>query len=219
MKRYSIIQNAKNLAITCALVAIPSFMHAGTVPAQLPPPPERELAFSKGQLELETLLGIFYSINSGDEFAEPDLNYGLVSVRLGKMLNDPSGDGIFRGNFELMVGLFGGGIYEGPGDYLAGAELGLRYNFIQPSATVVPFIQLGGGGVYSDAAGDDRVQRLIGSDWSFQLHGALGIRWMLSERCAFTTAVQYLHVSNAGTEERNQGLDSLGGLVGFSWFF
>lgn len=219
MKLSDITRSIKKTTLACALCAISSTLHAGNAPVQPSPPVESELAFSKGQREVETLLGVFYSVNSGDETAEPDLNYALGSARLGMMLNDPSGQGILRGNFELMFGMFAGGIYEGPGDYLAGAELGLRYNFIQPSASVVPFIQVGGGGGYSDAAKDDRVQRLIGSDWSFQLHGTLGIRWMLSERCALTTAVQYLHFSNAGIEERNQGLDSVGGLVGMSWFF
>jgi hypothetical protein len=36
-----------------------------------------------------------------------------------------------------MLRAFGAGVYHGPGDYLVGANLGLRNNFVQPAASLV----------------------------------------------------------------------------------
>jgi lipid A 3-O-deacylase len=129
------------------------------------------------------------------------------------------GDGIFRGNWEFLGEVFGGGIFSGPGDVLAGVDIYLRYNFVQPNSKIVPFIQVGGGGVYSDAAHDDPIQHNIGSDWSFVLEAEIGVRYHFSPRLALTTGVEYRHISNADTSDRNQGLNSIGGVIGLSLFF
>ena len=175
--------------------------------------------FAKGRMELELLAGGFGSFNGKGRPTAPNMSYGLGEARLGWMLTDPSGRGIFRGNYEVLLGAFGGFINDGPGNYLAGGEVVIRYNFIQPTASVVPFIQLGFGGAYSDAAEEDTIQKMIGADCSFQLQAALGVRWFLTERWALTTALQYQHFSNAKFNERNKGLDALGGFIGVSYFF
>ncbi|MES2597302.1 MAG: acyloxyacyl hydrolase [Verrucomicrobiota bacterium] len=193
---------------------------AGETP---PPPPvvveEPFDAFAKGRMELELLAGGFGTFNGHGDAEAPNMTYGMSTLRLGWMLNDPSGSGFFRGNYEILLGAFGGPIIHGPGDYLAGGEVVLRYNFVQPSATVVPFFQLGVGGAHSDAAEEDLVQKMIGADWSFQLQAALGVRWFITERWALTTAVQYQHFSNAGFNERNKGVDAVGGFLGVSYHF
>ena len=115
--------------------------------------------------------------------------------------------------------MFGGGIFDGPGDFLIGAEMLLRYNFVQPGSRLVPFMQIGGGGVYSDAADDDSVQHLIGTDLSFILEGGIGLRWKLNARCAIHCALDYRHISNAGLARHNAGVNALGGLIGLSIFY
>jgi lipid A 3-O-deacylase len=175
--------------------------------------------FAKGIMEVETTAGGFWALNSEGNSHRPDVAWAHGSLRLGWMLNDPSGSGFFRGNFEFMVGLFGGWIYDGPGDGLGGADLILRYNFVQPNASVVPFFQIGAGGMYSDMASDDGVQHLLGSDFNFALQSALGLRFFISENCAITASAQYQHFSNGGASDRNNGIEGLGGLVGVSCFF
>jgi len=175
--------------------------------------------FAKGRMEFELLGGALFSLDTNDSATRPDTAYGFGSARLGWMLNDPSGSGLFRGNWEFLVGGYGAGIFDGPGDVIAGGALGIRYNFVQPSAKVVPFIQIGGGGAYSDMADDDLVQRLVGEEWSWELEGSVGLRFMMSERCSLIIAAQYQHLSNAGRNERNRGLNALGGVIGVSWFY
>lgn len=177
-----------------------------------------ETPFDKGKMELQLSLGYFGLLNA-DEPARPQLDDIDGSLRLGWMLSTPAGDGCFRGNTEFLIEAYGAGIIEGPGSYLAGATLGLRYNFVQPGATIVPYFQLQAGGVYSDAAGTDQTQRILGSDFSFHLGGAVGVRFFTSERSSISLEANFRHLSNASTSARNYGANSLGGFLGFSWFF
>jgi hypothetical protein len=169
--------------------------------------------FDRDRHEFQALGGAFFSFTHS-----PNLNYAIGTLRLGCMLNSPSGSGVFRGNTECLIDIFGGPIWEGPGDGLAGATLLLRYNFVQPQAVIVPYAQIGVGGLYSDAA-EDHEQRLIGSHWEFNLQASVGLRWFCTQRCAFTLEGGYRHISNGNLADRNTGVDSLGGMLGVSVFF
>lgn len=176
-------------------------------------------AYRKGVTELELSAGHFWSVGTKGTVRRPDTEWIMGSARFGWMLNDASGSGFCRGNWEFLVGVFGDYFYDGPGNYFVGADLNLRYNFVQPNATVVPFIQIGAGGAYGDWADEAPEQGLVGTDWNWELQAALGVRWMLSERLALTTYAQWQHFSNAGSSANNRGLNGVGGMVGLSWFF
>lgn len=176
-------------------------------------------AFDKGRIELELGAGAFGSIKTTGSASKPDTGFVIGQVRLGYMLYSPTGPGILRGNFEAMVEAYGAGIYTGPGDQIYGAGIILRYNFVQPNARIVPFAQLMFGGAYSDAANDDSAQRLMGSDFLFSFGGEIGLRCMLTPRLSLIGGVEYRHLSNADTAERNVGLNALGGTIGLTWFY
>jgi lipid A 3-O-deacylase len=173
--------------------------------------------FAKGTKEFQIGAGAFASF----EMVEPDLpqfvDVGGV-VRLGWMLNDVAGDGLFRGNWEFLLEAYGGGITEGAGNLFIGAAVLFRYNFVQDGARWVPYFQLGGGGIYSDAH-EDLTQRSIGSEFSFNLQGGFGVRYRCTERCAVFVEALYRHISNADLADRNHGVNSLGGFIGMSYFF
>lgn len=175
--------------------------------------------FRKGGMEFELSAGHFWSVGTKGTVRRPDTEWIMGSARVGWMLNDPSGSGMFRGNWEFLVGAFGDYFYDGPGNYFVGADLNLRYNFVQPNATVVPFIQIGAGGAYGDWADEAPEQGLVGTDWNWELQGAIGVRWMLSERLALVTYAQWQHFSNAGSSDNNRGLNGVGAVAGLSWFF
>lgn len=172
-----------------------------------------ESPFDRGSLEFQALGGAFFSINHS-----PNFDYAVGTLRLGYMLYSPNGGGCLRGNTELLLEVFGGGIFKGPGSGMVGGTLLLRYNFVQPEATVVPYFQIGAGGLYSDAA-QDQSQRLIGSDFEFNLQASIGVRWFCTPRCAFILEGGYRHISNADTADRNMGVDAIGGMLGLSYFF
>jgi lipid A 3-O-deacylase len=169
-----------------------------------------ESPFDRGKLELQSSSGAYFSVGSGNRGT---LNYSATAYRLGVMLQSPSGDGCFRGNCELLLQLFGGSVFDGPGNALGGAAIMLRYNFVQPEARWVPYIQIAAGTVYSDIY-KDHEQRLIGQAWEIDLEAALGIRYLFNDRWSANLEGGYRHISNADYNDRNVGLNSLGVTAG-----
>lgn len=160
------------------------------------------------------MAGSFHSVfDDGTDF-----NFAPVSLRMGWMLTSPILSGAFRGNFEALIEAVGASIYDGPGDVLAGAMVHLRYNYVQPGAKWVPYVQAGAGGLYTDAA-EDESQRLIGSDFEFCLQAGVGLRYLFNERWALAAEAAFTHISNAGRAERNVGVNAVGGMLGVSHFF
>ncbi len=215
-------QTRSSIIAAAALLASSSSLFAGVaasaVDKQPQAPTSSDYPYVAGANEIDVGASGFWSIGTPDNARRPNLNYLLAQADYGWMLTDASGSGFFRGNTELLLGAFGGPVFDGPGHYFAGSEAFLRYNFVQPGATLVPFAQLGFGGAYSDAPSVNHVQRLIGANLSFDLETAVGVRWMFSPRCALLLEAEFRHFSNADTAIRNQGLNSVGALVGFSVF-
>jgi len=94
----------------------------------------------------------------------------------------------------------------------------LRYNFVQPDSKWVPYVQIGGGAVYNDIY-KDRSQRLTGQAWEIQASAAIGVRYLLNDRWSVNLEGGYRHISNAGMDDRNVGLNSLGGGIGLCRHF
>ena len=173
--------------------------------------------FDKGRKEFQSLTGAFWSFTPSTS-TRATVNSTLSSYRLGIMLNDVSGSGFLRGNFEFLLEGFGGTIYQGPGNALGGATLQLRYNFVQPDTRWVPYYQIGAGGVYSDMY-KDRARSTVGSALNFNLQSAVGLRYLVNDQWAVSLEGGYRHISNAGFSNRNAGLNSVGAQIGLSYFF
>ena len=94
----------------------------------------------------------------------------------------------------------------------------MRYNFVQPDARLVPFVQIGGGGLSNDAYMNQQ-QHFIGSAFEFTLILDGGLRCFVSKDWAVTAAGNFQHISNAGTARRNQGANATGFNVGMGYFF
>ena len=54
---------------------------------------------------------------------------------------------------------------------LAGARLIFRYNFVQPQARIIPYLQIGAGGVYTDI-GEKESRGLISLPVEFNLQAS-----------------------------------------------
>ncbi len=190
---------------------VPEFRHG---PKEIVP---REMPFEKGNHEFQALAGAFFSF-SPDGSERVDFDIAIASLRLGWMLSTPGGEGFFRGNYEFLLEVFGGPVIDGPGSGVVGATMILRYNFVQPEARVVPYFQVGAGGLYSDGY-EDQSQNSLGSAFEFNLQASVGARFFVCPQWAITVEGGYRHISNAGFADRNRGVDSLGGLVGVSYFY
>ena len=201
-------------------IAPVSSLHAGpsTVdPKAVPSTDEMGTAFLRGKLDLQVSLGAEESIQYTSP-GRPNIDYGLAVARLGYMLDDARGPGWRRGNDEVMVEAIGGPIYTGPGTFLTGLSLIYRRNFVPSSARFIPYINLGAGGVYSDAY-HQKSQRALGSAFEFDLQVGVGLRYRLNPRWSVDTEISFRHLSNADFSSRNYGTNALGGLIGIGYAF
>lgn len=207
------------MRILCSLLLALLFAGAGTVRGKEVEvvTPVAQSPFDRGTWELGFTAGYLYS----PVFAtsnRPAFSYLQQDLTLGLMLNSPAGPGIWRGNWEVLLNAAVAEVVQGPGNYLAGGRVLLRYNFVQENARWVPFIQLGAGGLASDAYRDNH-QRILGSAFSFTLVGDIGIRYMVNSRWSVLVMFDYEHISNANRANRNLGVNALGGMIGVSTFF
>lgn len=173
--------------------------------------------FAAGTHELQ--LGLSYNISTSTNGPlRPAIGDLDANLRCGWMLNSPGGNGFFRGNCEFLVEAVAGGFTVGPGAVIAGGTLIFRYNFIQPSARWIPYIQAGLGAVYTDAY-RQRPQRLLGEAFEFTAQGEIGVRYQLTPHTSVYAETGYRHISNAGLADRNYGLNSVAAQAGMSWLW
>lgn len=173
--------------------------------------------FDQGGKEFQIGFGAMNSVDNHG-IARPRFVDVDLTLRLGWMLRTPKGAGFFRGNCEFLIDGGLGASVDGPGDVLAELAILLRYNFVQPDAKWVPYVQGGGGAEYSNAY-TDHVQRVLGSPLLFNLQAALGLRYLHSARCAVYAEADFRHASTGGFTDRNLGLNWLGGQLGLSLFY
>jgi opacity protein-like surface antigen len=209
----------KKLLAVCALAFLRSVTVACAEAEQPIPTMAREEQdnFSRGTKEFQNVTGAFFFFDTTQN-NRPSIDFALDSLRLGVMLNDPWHLGPLSGNFELLGEVFSGPVIEGPGNVLAGATLVFRYNFVQPRARLLPYLQIGAGGVYTDI-GEQESRGLISLPVEFNLQGIGGARLMLNDRWSLVIEGGYRHISNAEIKKPNFGIDSIGGNLGFGFFF
>lgn len=188
-----------------------------TPPPLATAPPRAEDNFAAGAKEFQNVVG-YFSFFDTTQNNRPAIDYSLDSLRLGIMLNNPWSLGLFSGNFELLGEVFAGPVVEGPGNVLAGASLVFRYNFVQPRARLIPYLQIAGGGVYTDIP-EKESRGLISLPVEFNLQAGAGTRLMLNEHWSLVIEAAYRHISNAEIKKPNFGIDSVGGNLGFGFSF
>jgi hypothetical protein len=176
-----------------------------------------DFPFRKGATELQVVVGPYFHLAPTGN-PRPRTDFVLGGVRYGWMLSSPGRECVLRGNFEFLLEAFCAGIFEGPGNYLVGADMMFRYNFVQPRARLIPYLQTVTGGLYNDVY-KTKTQGLLDTRWEFYLGADIGLRWMMRSDLALTGEIGYRHISNNETGDQNLGLNSLGATFGFSLFF
>ncbi len=179
--------------------------------------PVDDLMFHRGVWDLQVAEGAEFSLQN-TSIIRPNIDYELTVIRLGYMLDSPHGRNFLRGNNEFMLEVVGGPMFQGPGSALGGLSIVYRRNFLSPGARVIPYIDLGAGGVYSDAS-HDRVQQALGTPFEFDLQAGVGVRFRLGLGWTLDAEFSYRHLSNAHIVDRNLGTNAIGGLLGASYSF
>ena len=138
----------------------------------------------------------------------------LASISYGRVVGPLYGeDRWFRGNLETRLELFGGAQFSPGRAWLVGLSPHLRYIFATGTHWM-PFVD-GGLGVSATSIGLPD----LSSIFQFNLQGGGGCHWFLRDDLALTIEARYLHVSSAGISRPNQGVNSVMGMLGLTWFF
>jgi len=168
--------------------------------------------FQAGGYETSVAGGVFFSPSPKGELRTYD--FALFTARLGYMLTTPHRDVWWRGNWELAGEVFGGGIFTGRGDYLAGVDGWLRYNFVPRESRWTPFVEVGFGVAFTDAD-----ERIVGQDFNFISGAGAGLRCALGKQWGLVLEYRAQHISNGGLADHNRGINAHGALLGVNWFF
>ena len=138
----------------------------------------------------------------------------LTSLSYGHMWGPVLGkDHWYRGNFEYRIELFGGAQYSPSSEWLVGLTPHLRYNFATGTRWI-PFFDAGAGVTATGIAHPD-----LGGTFEFNLQPGIGMHWFVRGNLALTGEVKYMHMSCAGIDRPNHGLNDVIGWIGLTWFF
>jgi len=201
--------------VSVTLAALPCNVQGGEAHSAEGEAKER---FVKDRLSLQFMSGVLFSLRNLPSDS-PEFNYVQMNLRLGWMLNDPTKPRFLpRGSLETLFEISNSFVYEGFGDYLGGFTVLLRYNVLRNDWDFVPYFQVGAGIVYTDAY-KDREQQAIGQAVEFTPQGSVGFHYLLGRDCSIDAEAMFHHISNAGLEERNRSINSIGGFLGFTYYF
>ena len=207
------------MAVLFALVlSLPVTGHAGPGPMGAAGESLRVPSFDRGDFSCQVLTGALFSpVSIGSQ--DIVFNYALANVRLGGVFAAfDHGGGARKSALEGLVELTNAWIFKGCGNYLSGLSLLLRYNLVTAGCPFVPYAQAGVGAVLTDGY-KDYSQNAIGNDIEFTPQASLGFHWFIGERWSLDGEVMFQHISNADLDERNGGINALGGLVGVTYYF
>ncbi len=137
------------------------------------------------------------------------INYNFATQMLSARyrLTGVGGPWLLRGSLQSSVSIVGTAILSGPETYFAGLALGLHYDFVQPRARLVPYLELRGGPGATDADGRIYAQQ---QDLTFTYILSAGLRYDLNAKWTVTLSAVDQHLSNFFLADRNYGVDSAG---------
>jgi hypothetical protein len=127
-------------------------------------------------------------------------------------LTDPIGNKWWSGTIALGAELALLGITQPTGTYGVGVTPKLIYTF-SSFGRLTPYVEGGGGPLWTNFDGRIREQ---GSDFNFLVWGGTGVSYHLTTQWALNVGVRFSHISNAGTESPNSGLNYLLPFAGVS---
>ncbi len=179
----------------------------------------RESIFNEDEFSLQAMVGYFSSSACSIGTDTSDFRYTQLNLRLGRMMGDPIKIGVLpKGNLETLIQVSSSNFSRNPGNDSMGVAVLLRYNIVQDNWKIVPYIQTGVGIIHTNVH-KDYSQRAIGQSIEFTPQVSLGFRYLLSENWSIDAEGMFHHISNAGLDERNDGVNSVGVFAGFTYNF
>ncbi len=134
-------------------------------------------------------------------------------LRYGRFLSGEMGKGRwYQGRHELLLELPLHLAVDHGGRSMTGGYILGSWKFTSPER-LVPYVFAGGGVLYVDLG-----LPTMGSRLDFSYQGGTGVQYFIRKDVAFTAEYRYHHVSNAGTADPNEPLNSSKFLIGVSFY-
>jgi lipid A 3-O-deacylase len=137
-----------------------------------------------------------------------------TGFRYGWVITAPHGPGILRGRFEYAVDAVPAVVIFQPSRTAYGAAINpfaLIWDF-DTHGRVVPYVELGGGILFTNTQVPEATSRV-----NFTSDGAVGLHF-IARKLTWTADVRFLHISNAGLQALNPGINTIQLRLGVGWF-
>jgi hypothetical protein len=137
-----------------------------------------------------------------------------AGFRYGWIITEPRGPGLLRGRFEYAVDAVPAFVLFQHSNTAHGAAFNpftLIWNF-DARGRVVPYIELGGGALFTNTQVPQGTSRI-----NFTSASALGLHF-LTKKLTWSTDIRFMHISNAGLETPNPGINTVQLRLGVGWF-
>ncbi len=164
-----------------------------------------------GGHEIEVWTGGGHSAWGG----RPDIGVWNAGLRYGWILTRPHGPGFLKGRFEYAVDAVPVFMVFQPTNTAYGGgfnPLVLKWNFAT-RGRIVPYFELSGGVLYSNHDVPANTNNL-----NFTPSAAFGTH-ILKEKYNWSVEFRYLHISNAGLDPHNSGVNTVQVRLGIGRFF
>ena len=188
--------------------------------AEGPAEPDIRDNFHKGSKHIGATAGYGHGFRFGSD-KNKQLSAILGEVRMATLIprfgygaTDPiGGDSFLRGNVDMLFKLaflFNAEPHFGFG---GGGGTSLRYNFLF-SRIAVPYVEANLG-----VLGIDFDLGRQADGFAFNVGAGVGSHWRIGDRTTLTTEVRWQHISNAGTDHPNDGINDMQFMIGVYRFF
>jgi lipid A 3-O-deacylase len=130
-------------------------------------------------------------------------------------LTDPIGGGWYRGHVSLGAEMVYIQFQEPVLTHGVGFAPKIKYTFVALDR-IRPYAEFAGGPFWTDLAGKIPEES---SQFNFVLMAGFGVSYFLTDQAALNVGYRFNHISNAGTDYPNLGLNASLPYGGFSFFF
>lgn len=132
--------------------------------------------------------------------------------RYGRFLTEELGKSWYRGRHEILVEIPVRTVIHPESAVMTGITFLAAWNFTAPD-NIIPYIFAGGGPVYTnlDIPG-------LGTELNFSYQGGLGCYYFIRKDLGINFNYRLHHMSNAGTADPNEPLNSSRFLLGVTFF-
>ena len=137
-----------------------------------------------------------------------------AGFRYGWVITAPHGPGCLRGRFEYAVDAVPVFVLFQPTNTAYGAAIdpfALIWN-LDTRGRIVPYIELGGGVLFTNTQAPEGTSRI-----NFTSANGVGVHYFRG-KYAWTADVRFMHISNAGLQPLNPGINTVQLRLGVGWF-